>query len=994
MPETVSDNQLYHFSKKVLFFSFLFLAINIAWFGLSLVDGKMVPFREVAPKLIFAEAQDVMLKSPFDADYLSADPGQTLLTRSMIKTGEQSFAEIQIEGNVVRLDQNTEVQFLENNFSNPNLPRFVFRLQAGSLWVNAFDPIEVLTQRAKARLAHTVGLYTYNKPLNRVFSVMGNVDLTLFDEEGEELTSFVLPLKNQTMFVDSQILPEYARLEYSKLKKEVKLTPISSSILEEDWVKRNTTEEAIRYFDQSDHIYSANYYRFKDRYHHWKLKLSLIPAQKRVQQLSLVKLKLGYLLGKVHADGNKELARTLLDELDVLFETLGNDPIVREIVESQFYAIRNVHHGSPAYLLKENFREKLYARYKDPELFRTYLADLDYSLRTDDREKAEKLVDVWLEKWKTGLRETHQEEFDQQVRIFHHLVLAYIDQVGPKFLSTLDDIGDYRLENADDPDKALLEIALERLELSKYLVAAERYTDAKTYIKTSYAQLNLDESEAAAAARDLFIKEAALIADRIAFAEQSMRGAAEEMDNEEGFKDYLSAQERDKTLAERFSEILEEEEVPIEEPVYPTIREVAQLFAQARIVVLEEDIEADPESRFDFVIKSARLIDRAKDGSSISFSAKYNFSTNGVYEVVLNEEEFGGSFVLEDFVEIAKGGKVTSEEPHAPQAEIENLADFLNLDDTEEALRSQVIAQDLALQLLIKELDSFDISVPSTQNILVLNPATLTEFKVQNVFITDVEKRKVQVTFDYNSSSKIISNVVLKGEVSIALPSRIPADTFINTVFSSIYGKELEVKSIQNTVDEAAVLGLLLNPKDFRFLDAEKNQVEFDTVRVKELPINFSGILDRKAQRLVQAEHELLAAEDISVKEYLKELSGLWVVDYLAQQKITITQANIETELPAEKIQIRNYARGDKILHFVYEAPNNRLTNVQVEGVDSKVDMMTFEEFKLIGGGEQPVPIEEPVEETIEEPVEETIEEPIEEEEEAESSGPKLPSAE
>ena len=159
------------------------------------------------------------------------------------------------------------------------------------------------------------------------------------------------------------------------------------------------------------------------------------------------------------------------------------------------YAIRNARFDTPAYLLKEYLRQYLLAKDKNPEILRTYLADLDFFLRSGEIQAAETLAAEWLKQWKPDFRTDYRNEFDQQTHIYYHLILAYIDEISPKFLAILDDIGDYRLQNATNREDTLLEIALERLEVSKYLVAAYRYTEAKTYLKTSYAQLNLAQQE-------------------------------------------------------------------------------------------------------------------------------------------------------------------------------------------------------------------------------------------------------------------------------------------------------------------------------------------------------------------------------------------------------------------------------------------------------------------------------------------------------------------
>ena len=907
-----------------------------------ILHQRPLAYEEVAPKLIFASNQDVQLKTTFDEAYFSAQPYQVLLTGALIKTGDQSFAEIQLEENVVRLDQNTELKLLENNFQNPDLPRFVFELFSGSVWVNAFDPILIKTTQSQAHFAHTVGVYTYSDPLNRVMSIIGHVDLDLLDEEGVLLSQFIVPLKSQVTFVNSQIVPEYARLEYSKLKKELKMGPIFKTVLEEEWVKRNTRDDAIIFLAENNYIFSKTSYLLKNSYHALREKLSLSPNQKQVERLNQAKTKLKYLLGGVHERDLKDEAKKILNEFNELIEPFRGDPALQDLMERQFYAIKNVQVNTPAYAVKENLREHLLSK-DSPEFLRTYLADLDFLMRVEEIEQAEKLVKVWIEHWKPDMREAHLNEFDQQARIFHRILLAYAVKVSPSLLAVLDEVGDSRLTVSEDAEETLFEIALERLEMSKYLVSVYRYPEARTYLKTSYAKLNLAEKEVSEAAREVFLKEASLIAERIAFAEQTLRGAAEPVEEEE-FLEYLSVQERNRLLEERFITFLEEAEA-LEEIVYPTIQDVSQRFASARIVVLEEDISVNPDFPFEFEIKDARLVDRAEDGSLIAFSGYYNYSENALYNVLMNGMALKGNFALEDFVQIAKTGKVeviTEVEP-----KIDTLEELLGVTESEEAQRSQIIAQDLAIQLMIKELEEFSIFIPSAQNVTVLDPVTLNEFRVSNVVLEDFESgRRVNVNFDYNSVTKVISNVQFE-EVIVVVPSQIQAEQFISVVFNALYGAEAETKAIRDTISELGRQNILAEEGDL-IIGSDRNRVEFQNVRLKTMPIEFSGIYDRRAKIFLRAEHPLFTAENMTVSNYISALSERFVIDYLGSKGIGISKENITSSLPASKVSIKNYVRGDKVLDFTYDATGNRLIDIVLQGTDAKVDSMTFEEFSLI----------------------------------------------
>ena len=729
--------------------------------------------------------------------------------------------------------------------------------------------------------------------------------------------------------------------------------PISPAILEDEWVKNNTSDEMNQILAGENYIYSFTDYNFRSNYHNIRAKLALMPARERIELLNLATVKLKYLLGGVNLSNDNEQAKTILDEFSALYDKLIDDPLLNDLIETQFYTIRNVRTNTPAYLVKEKLRQILIEKNKEPDILRTYLADIDYLLRVGEIQQSEAAADEWLKQWNDTFRKKFRDEFDKQARIFHSIILAYIEKVTPKFLTILDTIGDYRMANAINPEETLYEIALERLEVCRYFVSVYRYTDARTYLKTSYSKLNLSGAGTSAAAREVFIKEATLLADRIAFAEQSLKASASNIIDEAKFRDYLSEQERDKSLAERFSAFLAETQKPVEiKIVYPTIEDVAGLFAQNRITVLHDDIVSDPENKFEFDIKNGRFLDRADDGSQIIFSARLDYSNKALYNITLNDKPLRGNFILTDFVQVAINGDKEIEIAHLPEPDTTKISDFFNLENSEDALRSQVTAQDLAVQLMIKELEQYNILVPSAQQVIVLNTATLAEFKVNNVYIDDPEtKRRVMVSFEYNSVTKMISRILLKEGVDLGLPSQMKISDLIPTVFTALFGKEQEIEEAQKAVSEIVAIGFSLDASNIKFLQGGYTQVEFTDIKLKLMPIEISGIYNRSTKIFVKAVHPLLTSSGVGVTDYIKQLSGLWVIDYLGTKGITINKDNIVTPLPAEKVDIKNYIRGSKVMSFTFDAKGNRLINISVQGLSTTVSSMTFEEFSLIEGG-------------------------------------------
>jgi len=971
--QAVNNNgvSLYHFSKNIFLLSLLFLMIFSAWYFLARLDRQLFAFERVAPELIFSENQEVQVKTPFDAAYLEPEPGQALMTGTLIRTGEQSFAEVKLENNVIRLDQNTEVRLAENHFQSPaDQPRLIFRLLSGSVWVNAFDLVAVRSGQAEACFGHGVGVYTYTDPLNRVMSIVGYADLTLSGSDGQTLSRFVVPLKNQVTFTDSQLIPDYARLEYSKLKKELKMTPVSQSILDEAWVQRNVKDDALIFLAENHYIFSSGSYRFKIFASAIREKLTFTPYKKRLERLNRTRYTLSYLLGGVHQEGDMDEAESLLGIFDFLVTEQEGDPVLRDLMERQFYAIRNVETDTPAYAVKEDLRNHLFSK-EHPVFLRTYFTDVDYLMRVGKVKQAESVSESWLSKWKPAIRQAHSDEFSSQARLFYNLLLAYTDDVSMSLLAILDEAGDYRLEMAGGAEETLFEIAMERLDMSKYLVAHYRYLDARDYLETSYNSLHLAEKDTYAAAREIFLGDATLLADRIAFAQKTLRGAARPI-NEKDFADYLATQERDKTLEERFTAFLEETRVEEEEAELPAPDDVSQRFSLARIVVLDEDITPDPEFPFQFTIQEGRLLDRAKDGSLIRFSAEYDYTTNGVYGIILNDTPLKGNYSLDDFVRIATSGEV--EQQTVPEENITDLVDFLNLTESEEVERSQVMAQDLAVQLTINELAQFNIVVPSVQQISILNPVKLNEYRVLSAIIEDPStKRVLKVNFDYHSGTKTISNISL-ADLPISFgSSTLSAEGFIPAVFRVVASQEKEAEVIRQTITRLGQQKVTVTESDLK-LNASQTQVSFTKARVKSMPIEFSGVYDIGKNLLLTAQHPLLTAQNTGVAGYVSDLALLFTIDYLKGKGITVHEENIITDLPADKIRITDYVRGTKVLDFTYDVTSNRLTDISLQGTDARVDSMTFQEFSLLEGGESPA--EEVEEEAVEE---ETAEESKEE---------------
>ncbi len=408
------------------------------------------------------------------------------------------------------------------------------------------------------------------------------------------------------------------------------------------------------------------------------------------------------------------------------------------------------------------------------------MADTNFLFSKKESKQAEKIFQDWLKKWDVATRKEYNQEFDNQARIYSSIVLNNADRITTKSLSLLDEIGDYRLKNTKDSQDVLFEVALERLDVSKSLIAAYRYSEAKSYLKTSYEGLGLSKNKSLAATKDVFIKDAILIADRIAFAEKNLHGSAEPI-NEDEFRKYLSTREQEKSIIARFNSFLKQDSqksATESNTTGPTVNDAYKKLITAGIVMSSKDIKVESDNLYSFAVKNARLTDKNKDGLVIIFSAKFDYSTDALYSIILNGKPFKGNYSLKDFITIAKAGQTKS-----PSGNTNDLSGFLNLKDNTETKRSQAVALDLAVLILIKNLSKYNILIYNNNQIIAIDPGTLTQFKITDAFIKDSSgKYKIKVSFKYDTTSQSMSEITLKDKPSVSLPIKINALYFAETV--------------------------------------------------------------------------------------------------------------------------------------------------------------------------------------------------------------------
>ncbi|MDH5597346.1 MAG: hypothetical protein OEY44_04520, partial [Candidatus Peregrinibacteria bacterium] len=317
-----------HFSKKILLLSLIFLLANLGIYALRSLAPVVSDLDQVSPVLRGAKVSEVSIKGPYDEDFRPGVPGETVYTGTLIETGDGEFAQLNLGKNNLRLDEKTIIEFTENNHSaGSEFPRLVFTLQKGSVWVSADDSIRIETPQSSAVLRHGAAIVTRQDPLHRLMVISGDADLILWDDSGNEVADFVVPLHNQVTFVAPQITEVYAALKPSKLRKELKMSPLPTEILEDEWVKSNVADfmETREEFD-SKLIYSGLAYNIRAGAQKMGSFVTFIPEAKRNLEIGRIETKLHYLLGGIDENRDIAKAKKIIASLKKLLEERKGDP--------------------------------------------------------------------------------------------------------------------------------------------------------------------------------------------------------------------------------------------------------------------------------------------------------------------------------------------------------------------------------------------------------------------------------------------------------------------------------------------------------------------------------------------------------------------------------------------------------------------------------------------------------------------------------------------
>ncbi|MDH5597246.1 MAG: hypothetical protein OEY44_04020 [Candidatus Peregrinibacteria bacterium] len=936
-----------HFSKKILLLSLIFLLANLGIYALRSIAPSSAELEQVSPGLKGARISEISVKGPHDSDYREGMSGEAIFTGTLIKTEKGEFAQLNLGKNNLRLDEKTIIEFTENNHSaGSESPRLVFSLEQGSVWVSADDSIRIETPQSAAVLRHGAAIVTRQDPLHRLMVISGDADLILRDDSGSQVADFVVPLHNQVTFVAPQITEVYAALKPSKLRKELKMSPLPTEILEDEWVKSNVADfmETKEEFN-SKLISSGLAYNIRAGAQKMGSFVTFIPEARRNLEVSRIETKLHYLLGGVDENRDIAKAKKIIAKLGVSLKERQGDPKVEALITETLYAIQKANFGTPAYLL----RDELMNQALDSEgafVYRLYLSDLRRLLLEKKSQQAGSVLGKWREAWTEARIKGNLDEFGRQTQILNHTLLSFIGEIPLEFLEPFDWAGQMRMIHENDKEEARFEVTQDSLQIAASLVSNYRYALAKQYLKTSYESLNIEKESPDLPSTRIFLENGKLLLQRIKYAEDVLRGAAQPID-ETQFRDYVQNRLRDELLAGDLKVFFEqEEEKRIEVPALkaPSTSEVALLFAKARVTVSENDIELISGAGFSYAVKNARLMDKGPEGQTLSFEGNYELKSNSISQVVAEGRSYAGSFILEDLVLVLKRGGTLGTLTRAPQIDEEGIGLLITDEEKVIAEEGQLVAQDVARQLAYNELLEVGIRIPDPKfDIEIIDALNLNKFRILRGLV-DREGDAVTISFIYSSQEAIASDI--KSEAGVLLLDKSPVAELAGAVRQKIAEIEKELAAIESFTVFVKQNNLSIDPQNISYNQDET--LQFKELEMPVFGLRVSGAFDPTVRKFVNVSHAIYSASDIDFREYFEGLAERHLSAHFGQQGLSVQNSQLVIIYPFRSIAVEGMSLEGIRFSFNYDYASEVLSNVKRQGSDEVIAQSSISELKSL----------------------------------------------
>ncbi len=952
-----------HFSKKVLIFSLLFVLANVGLISLRLFSAEGSASQNgVTPTLKMSDSDKVELLTTYESDYVQAKDGQSLYSGSVLRTPVLGSAQIELGGNLIRLDENTEIKILSNQleaysiFEN-NFPRLSIELVRGALWVDAFDLIEVKSPRQVAHFKRAIGLVSYLDSSNRVVSLTNDVDIQLLDENQALLARYNLPLHNQVSFLDAQLVDLYKSLKPSKLKKELKMTTVPQEILDNPWVQANILSTLSKLNDFSDEfIHSSVSYNLSKKWYGLQSLLNFRESSSADLIEKRLSLNLFYFLGQANASRDLELANQLLDEIDLLIsENDLNDASYRLLVDV-LYLVEDAQIGEPRVILKDYLINNLYEK-EGVDIFRIYLTDLRKFLLNKEVERSLSVLNKWEKIWSDSLIESNFSEYERQSQILNHTIMSLSDHVNIAILTYLDTTGVNRIEFSEDQDETRFEVTQERLGIASRLVADYRYSLAKQYLKQSYLSLDISNFDQETPSAKIFLENGRLLAQRIEYAENVLDGAARAID-ETKFREYFQARTEEEQLSsnlETFLEIETTEEVEVLD-VASLLIKMTDRFIQAGVALDLSKVVLVDGSDSKYIIEAARLNQRDSSGRLITFNALYDVQLDALTDVSFGQEFYKGPFILEDLILLLTNeGDIQA----ALHQDVVEVGDLLSTDqENSEASRGQALAQDLAIKLAVNQLAEFSVVVQNVKDdIKVIDSLNLDKFSIKGALLMREDDVPLEIDFNFYSSIAKVTDV--RSSEGVLLLPEVSAEDLAGEITSRLDDLENEIE----LVADFSVFALQneLEILDENIIYTPEGYLVLNDLTLLTINQSVTGLYDPISGEFLSVSNPFAAAENIALKAYFKQLANSYVKALLLDSGLVISSRQIESAYPFRDIVLRSVEVGNVSFDLTFDPLSGHVDEVSyldgsesilVEGRMSLDELKVFEESLVVASDE------------------------------------------
>lgn len=927
-----------HFSKKVFIFSLVFALANVGIISLRVLSAdNSGQQQEVTPVVRITGADSAELQSAFEDAYLEASDKQSLYSGSSLRTGISGSAQIEIGNNLIRLNENTEVKVLESylgaysNFEN-KLPRLSLELVSGSIWIDAFDLIEVKTPRVVSRFDRSVGSVNYLNGSNKIIALTNDVDIELLNESGVSLSRYNLPLQNQVSFFDAQLVDLYSSLKPSKLRKELKMTTVPQDVLDNPWVQANIEKIAEKDQAFSDQfIYSSASYTLKKQLYGLQSLFNFTDSNASTLLSEQLELNLFYLLGEVDSSNDLELTTQLIDEIDSLLATWPEDDVENDLLLKALDYVESASFGSPQYQLRDYLIDQISAS-KGGSVYRIYLTDFRKFLLSQELERGLSVLRRWEKAWKTPSIESDFLEYERQSQILNHTILSLSDQVNIAVLNHFDTTGLNRIELSQDPSETRFEVTQERLEIASRLIADYRYSLAKQYLRQSYLGLDISESDEGTPSSEIFLEKGRLLAQRIEYAENVLNGAAKAID-ETKFREYFQARTEEEQLSSNLESFLEiESSTPSQEvDTVDLFVKMTDRFIQAGVALDLSQVVLMSGSDSIYSIKAARLNQRDSEGRLISFDATYDARLDALSDVSFGDQSYKGPFLLEDLILLLTSEDLSQSVLHQNSVDVGTL---LSTDQEQaEATREQALAQDLAIKLAVSQLLEQSVVVQNVKDdIKVTDPLNLDKFRVENALLLQGDAPALEISFNFYSSISRVTEV--RSSDGVLLLSDVAIEELQSSISERLNDLENEIELVANF--SVFALQNELEISDENIIYTPEGYLLLNDLKLLTIDQSVSGLYDFESDQFLTVSNPLASAENIALKAYFKQLTNAYVKSLLEVAGLDISSRQIESAYPFRDIILRNVEVDGVSFDFTFDPLDGRIDEVSyLEGQET-----------------------------------------------------------